>query len=159
MAMKSAPNARKPAKKHHAITREKRDKMMAALRAGALYRDAALAAGIGWSTWMNWTRDVREGTCTSEEVIDLVTRARATYARTNVDLHTVISKAAAKDWKAAAWQLQHRQGDPKARHDAKRAQWEAEWSKARAEEAGKGVQTPVVVVELPESLLKPREDT
>lgn len=154
---KNRPNAPKKAKRHHAITREKRDKMLAALRTGALYRDAAQAAGINWATWMDWTRTVREGTCTSEDVIDLVTRARATYARTNVELHTVITKAAVKDWKAAAWQLQHRQGDPKARHDAKRAQWEAEYTKQRAEEAAKGGTSNTVVIELPASLAKPRE--
>lgn len=117
----------------HAITVEKRDRMLSALRRGALYRDAAEAAGIPWRTWMDWSKSVREGTCTSDDVIDLVERAREAYASTNVSLSGSITEAATDDWRAAAWQLEHRQGDPKARHDAKRARWEAEVAKNRAE--------------------------
>ena len=50
--------------------------MLANLRAGALYRDAAGAAGIPWSTWTDWCRDVRDGTCADEDVVELVTAAR-----------------------------------------------------------------------------------
>lgn len=45
--------------RRHAITPARRDHMLANLRAGALYRDAAGAAGIPWSTWTDWCRDVR----------------------------------------------------------------------------------------------------
>jgi hypothetical protein len=116
----------------HAITREKRDLLLNALRAGALYRDAAEAAGIPWRTWMDWSKSVREGTCTNDDVRDLVERAREAYAAANVGLAATVSKAATQDWRAAAWQLDHRRGDPKARHDAKRARWEAEVAEHRA---------------------------
>jgi hypothetical protein len=116
----------------HAITREKRDRLLNALRAGALYRDAAESAGIPWRTWMDWSKSVREGTCTNDDVRDLVERAREAYAAANVGLAATVSKAATQDWRAAAWQLDHRRGDPKARHDAKRARWEAEVAEHRA---------------------------
>lgn len=122
-----------------AITREKRDKMLAALRAGALYRDAAESAGIPWRTWMDWCKAVREDTCTSDDVIFLVTAAREAYATANVGLSATIAKAAAKDWRAAAWKLEHRMGAPKAAADARRAQHEATIAKNRA--AGTHVET------------------
>jgi hypothetical protein len=143
----------------HAITREKRDQMLAALRAGALYRDAAESAGIPWRTWMDWSRSVREGACTNDDVRELVERARSAYAGANVGLAATVSKAAQKDWRAAAWQLDHRRGDPKARHDAKRARWEARLTKAEVAKAESQSQQPVVVIELPASLVKPREAT
>lgn len=143
----------------HAITREKRDLLLNALRAGALYRDAAEAAGIPWRTWMDWSKSVREGTCTNDDVRDLVERAREAYAAANVGLAATVSKAATQDWRAAAWQLDHRRGDPKARHDARRARWEADIAKAEADKAAAGQQTPTVVIELPASLVRPREAT
>lgn len=134
------------------ITKTKRDRMLAALRSGALYKDAAESAGIPWQTWMDWCRTVREGECYNEDVIELVRAAREAYAATNVGLEQAIAKAAAKDWRAAAWQLDHRQGDPKARHDAKRARWEAEIAKKRAE--GTHVETIRHVGEMTDEELK-----
>ena len=119
--------------RRHAITPARRDHMLANLRAGALYRDAAGAAGIPWSTWTDWCRDVRDGTCTDEDVIELVTAARAAYAAANVGLTAVVVKAAQKDWRAAAFAIEHRQGAPKAAADARRAQHEATIAKHRAE--------------------------
>ena len=118
--------------RRHAITPARRDHMLANLRAGALYRDAAGAAGIPWSTWTDWCRDVRDGTCTDEDVIELVTAARAAYAAANVGLTAVVVKAAQKDWRAAAWLAEHRQGAPKAAADARRAQHEATIARNRA---------------------------
>jgi hypothetical protein len=40
--------------------------------------------------------------------------------------------AGSKDWRAAAFLLEHRQGDVKARHDERRARWEAEVAAKRA---------------------------
>ena len=119
--------------RRHAITPDRRDHMLANLRAGALYRDAAGAAGIPWSTWTDWCRDVRDGTCTDEDVLELVTAARAAYAAANVGLTAVVVKAAQKDWRAAAFAIEHRQGAPKAAADARRAQHEATIAKHRAE--------------------------
>ena len=116
-----------------AITPERRDKLLNALRAGALYRDAAGAAGIPWSTWTDWCREVKAERCNDPDVVALVEAAREAYAATNVGLAASVAKASQKDWRAAAWLAEHRQGDPKARHDEKRARWEAEVAKRRAE--------------------------
>jgi hypothetical protein len=108
---------------------------------------------------MDWSKSVREGACTNDDVRELVERAREAYAAANVGLAATVSKAAQKDWRAAAWQLDHRRGDPKARHDARRARWEADIAKAEADKAAAGQQTPTVVIELPASLVRPREAT
>ncbi len=115
-----------------AITPAKRDGMLRALRGGALYRDAAEAAGIPWRTWMDWCAAVRDERCTDPDVIELVTEARKAYAATNVGLTAAVAKATAKDWRAAAWLAEHRQGDPKARSDARRAKYEADVARNRA---------------------------
>lgn len=116
----------------HAITREKRDRMLVALRGGALYRDAAEAAGIPWSTWTDWCRAVKAGECSDADVVALVDAAREAYATTNVGLAATVAKASQKDWRAAAWLAEHRQGAPKAAADARRAQHEATIAKNRA---------------------------
>jgi len=54
-----------------AITPAKRDGMLRALRGGALYRDAAEAAGIPWSTWTDWSRAVKAGECNDDDVVAL----------------------------------------------------------------------------------------
>lgn len=141
----------------HAITAAKRDKMLLSLRGGALYRDAAEAAGIPWRTWVRWCRSVREDECDNPDVIELVSAARSAYHATNVGLSAAVAKAAAKDWRAAAWALEHRRGDPKARHDQKRARYEAAAAKAKADAEASGKGPPTVVVELPASLARPRE--
>lgn len=123
----------------HAITPEKRDRMLAALRGGALYRDAAEAAGIPWSTWTDWSRSVTRGECTDDDVTALVAAARVAYHTTNTGLTAAVAKASQKDWRAAAWLAEHRQGAPKAAADARRAQHEATIAKNRA--AGTHVET------------------
>lgn len=116
-----------------AITPERRDKLLNALRAGALYRDAAGAAGIPWSTWTDWCREVKAERCNDPDVVALVEAARVAYATTNVGLAASVAKASQKDWRAAAWLAEHRQGAPKAAADARRAQHEATIAKNRAE--------------------------
>ena len=116
-----------------AITKERRDKLLNALRAGALYRDAAGAAGIPWSTWTDWSRAVTKGECNDDDVIALVIAAREAYATTNVGLAASIAKASSKDWRAAAWLAEHRQGAPRQAAEARRAQHEATVAKHRAE--------------------------
>ncbi len=125
MARRLTPNAR-------AFTDEMRATMLDALSHGSTYRAACGAAGISWPTWMRWSREVRAEECDDPDVTALVTDARKTFEAANVALATSIRVASADDWKAAAWLLDHRQGDPKARHDARRARWEAEVAKARA---------------------------
>lgn len=117
----------------HAITAAKRDKMLLSLRGGALYRDAAEAAGIPWTTWTDWCRAVREDRCDNPDVVELVTEARQAYAAANKGLTAMVAKSAAKDWRAAAWLLEHRQGASKAAAEARRAQHEATIAKKRAD--------------------------
>jgi len=125
MARKLTPNAR-------AFRSEMRPVVLDALANGSTYRAACGAAGIPWATWMRWSREVRAGECDDPDVEALVTDARKAFEAANVALATSIHVATADDWKAAAWLLQHRQGDPKARHDEKRARYEAEVAKNRA---------------------------
>ena len=125
MARRLTPNAR-------AFTDEMRATMLDALSHGSTYRAACGAAGISWPTWMRWSRDVRADECSDPDVEALVIDARKAFEAANVALATSIHVATADDWKAAAWLLQHRQGDPKARHDEKRARYEAEVAKNRA---------------------------
>ena len=125
MTRRAVPNAR-------AFRSEMRATMLDALSHGSTYRAACGAAGIPWSTWMDWSRDVRSGACDDPDVEALVIDARKAFEAANVALATSIHVATADDWKAAAWLLQHRQGDPKARHDEKRARYEAEVAKNRA---------------------------
>ena len=106
--------------------------MLDALSQGSTYRAACGAAGISWPTWMRWSREVRAGECDDPDVAALVADARRTFESANVQLAASIRVASAEDWKAAAWLLDHRQGDPKARADARRAKYEAEIAKNRA---------------------------
>jgi len=125
MARRLTPNAR-------AFSDEMRATMLDALAQGSTYRAACGAAGISWPTWMRWSREVRASACDDPDVEALVLDARKAFEAANVALATSIRVASADDWKAAAWLLDHRQGDPKARYDAKRARYEAEVAKARA---------------------------
>lgn len=137
-----------------AITPERRDKLLNALRAGALYRDAAGAAGIPWSTWTDWSRAVTRGECEDDDIVALVAAAREAYATTNVGLAATVAKASQKDWRAAAWLAEHRQGAPKAAADARRAQHEATIAKNRAD--GTHVETVRHVGELADDELDRR---
>ena len=82
----------------------------------------------------------------------LVAEAQRTYAKASVAMTATVSVASKKDWRAAAFVLQHRQGDPKARHDEKRARYEAEVAKNRA--AGTHVETVRHVGELTDDELR-----
>jgi len=107
--------------------------MLEALAAGATYRDACGKVGIPWQTWCGWCREVRDGACNDPDVEALVVDARKTYAGATVSLTATVRVASQKDWKAAAFLMQHRVGSPKARHDTRRARYEAAIAKHRAE--------------------------
>lgn len=134
-----APNARAVAPKPYAVNGTMRAPLLDALATGSTYRTAAGAAGIPWRTWCTWLQKVDAGECTDPDVVALVTDARLAYERASVTYHRAISTAAVDDWKAAAWALEHRGGDPKRRHDARRARYEAEIARNRA--AGTHVET------------------
>ena len=145
MARKATPNAR-------AFRSEMRPVVLDALANGSTYRAACGAAGIPWATWMRWSREVRAGECDDPDVEALVIDARKAFEAANVALASSIHVATADDWKAAAWLLQHRQGDPKARHDEKRARYEAEVAKNRA--AGTHVERHEINAATDEALLE-----
>ncbi len=118
-----------------------------ALLAGNTYRDACEAAGIPWSTWRDWSRQHREGGHPDPDVDSLIAEARIAYAKASTAITAQVRIAGAKDWRASAFLLQHRQGDPKARHDTRRARYEAEIARARAD----GTHVDRVAVEAPKT--------
>ena len=110
-----------------------RQAVLDALHAGSTYRDACVASGIPWRTWMDWRRAYREkGEHHDPDVNALLVEAERAYARATNSITAQVRVAAAKDWRAAAFLLDHRRGDPKAKHDARRARWEAEVAAKRA---------------------------
>ena len=115
-----------------AFRKTMREAIINALLAGNTYRDACEAAGIPWSTWRDWSRQHREGGHPDPDVDALIAEARIAYAKASTAITAQVRIAGAKDWRASAFLLQHRQGDPKARHDTRRARYEAEVAKARA---------------------------
>lgn len=124
-----------------------REAIINALLAGNTYRDACEAAGIPWSTWRDWSRQHREGGHPDPDVDALIAEARIAYAKASTAITAQVRIAGAKDWRASAFLLQHRQGDPKARHDTRRARYEAEIARARAD----GTHVDRVAVEAPKT--------
>jgi len=106
--------------------------MLDQLRKGATIRAAAGSVGIPESTWHNWRSRVDAGTMEDERIVALVRDVRIAYELATADLEARVAEASRDDWRAAAWALDHRRGDPKARHDERRARWEAEIAAQRA---------------------------
>ena len=121
--------------------------MVDRIREGATIRAAAGAVGIPESTWHSWRAAVQRGTCADADVVALVTAAMAAYDEHTADLQKAVAVAAVSDWKAAAWALDHRRGDPRASYDTKRARYEAEVAKNRAA----GTHVDRVAVEAPKT--------
>ena len=130
-----------------AFRKTMRESIINALLAGNTYRDACEAAGIPWSTWRDWSRQHREGGHPDPDVDALIAEARIAYAKASTAITAQVRIAGAKDWRASAFLLQHRQGDPKARHDTRRARYEAEIARARAD----GTHVDRVAVEAPKT--------
>ena len=130
-----------------AFRKTMREAIINALLAGNTYRDACEAAGIPWSTWRDWSRQHREGGHPDPDVDALIAEARVAYAKASTAITAQVRIAGAKDWRASAFLLQHRQGDPKARHDTRRARYEAEIARARAD----GTHVDRVAVEAPKT--------
>lgn len=130
---------------------EMRRAVLDALHAGSTYRDACVAAGIPWSTWMKWRRAFKaKGEHPDPDVTGLILEAEQAYARATNSITAQVRVAAAKDWRAAAFLLDHRRGDPKARHDERRARWEAEVAAKRA----KGEHKEQVAVDASDELVE-----
>lgn len=136
-----------------------REKMLAALKSGATFRDACESAGLHWTTWKRWRKAVEDGDGHDDpDVTALVRDAREAHSAATVAMMDAIVTQAPADWKAAAWIVEYRKGAAKRRAEQRRAHHEARMAKARADEAVKGERAPVVVIELPASLARPREE-
>lgn len=128
-----------------------REAMLGALRAGSTYRDACQAARIPWGTWIDWLRKWKaEGEHPDPDINELVADAREAYSQASNAMAAQIRLASSKDWRAAAFLLEHRRGDPKARHDERRARWEAEVAAKRA----KGEHKEQVAVDASDELVE-----
>lgn len=135
--------------------------MLSRLRAGSTFRDACALAGINWSVWKRWRKAVEvEGKhLDNPDAEALVIAAREAHSAATADLMAHITAAAPEDWKAAAWAVEYRQSSALRASQQRRAYHEARISKAEADKAAAGQQTPTVVIELPASLVRPREAT
>ena len=134
-----------------AFRAEMRRAMLDALHAGSTYRDACVAAGIPWATWMKWRRVFRaQGEHPDPDVTGLIHEAERAYARATNSITAQVRVAAAKDWRAAAFLLEHRRTQTKAQHDDKRARYEAEIAAKRA----KGEHTEQVEIDASDELVE-----
>ena len=132
-----------------AFRAEMRRALLDALHAGSTYRDACVAAGIPWGTWMKWRRAFKaQGEHPDPDVTGLILAAEQAYARATNSITAQVRVAAAKDWRAAAFLLEHRRTQTKSRHDDKRARYEAEIAAKRA----KGEHTEQVAVDASDEL-------
>lgn len=134
-----------------AFRSEMRRAMLDALHAGSTYRDACVAAGIPWNTWLKWRRAFKaQGEHPDPDVTGLIVAAEQAYARATNSITAQVRVAAAKDWRAAAFLLEHRRTQTKSRHDDKRARYEAEIAARRA----KGEHREQVEVDASEELVE-----
>lgn len=136
-----------------------REVMLTRLRSGSTFRDACSLAGINWREWKRWRKTVEvDGASTGDPDIDaLVVDAREAHSAATADLMANITASAPADWKAAAWAVEYRQASALRASQQRRAHHEARLAKSKADEAAKGgAGAPVVVIELPASLAKPR---
>ena len=133
--------------------------MLERLRSGSTFRDACALARINWREWKRWRKTVEvDGASTGDPDRDALVRdAREAHSAATADLMAHITAKAIEDWKAAAWAVEYRQGAAQRASDQRRAFHEARIAKASADKAASGAQQPVVVIELPASLVRPRE--
>lgn len=111
-----------------------------ALLTGSTIKNAAGVSEIGQQTWWDWQRSVKQGKCTHDGIIALVKEALLIQQKRILANNAIITLAAPKDWRAAAFMLEradsqelHRYKVETARHNAQRAKYEAMIAKARAE--------------------------
>lgn len=152
--------ARRAADQTPPLTRA-REVLLTRLRGGSSFRDACALAGINWREWKRWRKAVEvDGASTGDPDRDALVRdAREAHSAATADLMAHITAAAPDDWKAAAWAVEYRQSSALRASQQRRAYHEARISKAEADKAAAGQQTPTVVIELPASLVRPREAT
>ncbi|HEX4933526.1 MAG TPA: hypothetical protein VFV33_10135, partial [Gemmatimonadaceae bacterium] len=123
------------------------------------FRDACTAAGLHWNQWKRWRKAVEDGDGHDDpDVVALVRDAREAHSMATVEMLATIKTHAPEDWKSAAWLVEYRNGAATRRAEQRRAHHEARLAKAKADDAAKGERAPVVVIELPASLARPREE-
>ncbi len=99
------------------LTDRVKKNIISAIRAGLSYERAALFAGISESTFYNWKeRGEREGEGIYFEFLEDLKKAEIEGEVRNL---AIISKAAEKQWQAAAWLLERRYPDLWGRVDVK----------------------------------------
>ena len=86
------------------LTEETIKALQHARRKGASKKDAAIAAGIGESTYQLWQRKAKEG---EEEYIRFLELMDAAEVECVIEALTAIGNAKDKDWRAAAWLASH----------------------------------------------------
>ena len=86
------------------LTEETIKALQHARRKGASKKDAAIAAGIGESTYQLWQRKAKEG---EEEYIKFLELMDAAEVECVIEALTAIGNAKDKDWRAAAWLASH----------------------------------------------------
>ena len=93
------------------LTEPVRTALLAAIRSGCPYSYACAAAGVSYSTFLNWTRQGRSDltagdTATAFAAFLLaVKRAEAEGVAARLE---IINEAARRNWAAAAWVLERR---------------------------------------------------
>jgi hypothetical protein len=92
------------------LTPDATERLLAAIRAGATRRDAALAAGIHRRTFERWMTRAAEPSAPAEYAAFAASIERA-EAEGRVALGAIITRAARKDWRAAAHLLAVRDPD------------------------------------------------
>ena len=137
-----------------------REVLLPELLAGSTFRDACALAGLSWNTWKAWRRvvEVQHKHLDDPDAEALVRDARKAHSRARAEMLKHVTAAAPDDWKAAAWMVEYSAGAEKRAADQRRAHHEARLAKAKADEAEKGGTAPVVVLELPASLVRPRTE-
>lgn len=91
------------------LTPEVRNRIVEAVRAGATWRLAAQAAGIGERTLHRWRQAGKEAVSGPEH--DLVQAIEAAEAEAALEaLAKIREAAAAGEWQAAGWYLERRHG-------------------------------------------------
>ena len=87
------------------LTPERKQKILAAVRCGASYKSACLAAGICEKTFQNWRRRASEPGSPAKYV-RFLRELQSAEEEGQVARLATIQRASQRDWKAAAWLLE-----------------------------------------------------
>ena len=101
------------------LTPEVEERLVRAISVGASYKDASACAGISYQTFLNWRKRAQEiveqtedrddePEETTDRFVEFFDRIKKAQGDAAVEWLAAISKAAPRDWKAAAWILERR---------------------------------------------------